>query len=77
MQSTLIEQGFDLMLFGMGTVFVFLFLLVAVTVCMSKMVNHWYPEEEEAFVEIVAEQSPIDPHIASVIQVAIDRYRAR
>ena len=76
MQSTLIEEGFDLMLFGMGTVFIFLFLLVAVTVCMSKMVNHWYPEDE-AFVEIVAEQSPIDPHIASVIQVAIDRYRAR
>ena len=76
MQSTLIEEGFALMLFGMGTVFVFLFLLVAVTVCMSKMVNHWYPEEE-TFVEIVAEQSPIDPHIASVIQVAIDRYRAR
>ena len=76
MQSTLIEEGFDLMLFGMGTVFVFLFVLVAVTVCMSKMVNHWYPEEE-TFVEIVAEQSPIDPHIASVIQVAIDLYRAR
>jgi oxaloacetate decarboxylase gamma subunit len=76
MQSTLIEEGFDLMLFGMGTVFVFLLLLVAVTVCMSKMVNHWYPEEE-TFVEIVAEQSPIDPHIVSVIQVAIDRYRAR
>ena len=76
MQSTLIEQGFDLMLFGMGTVFVFLFLLVGMTVCMSKMVNHWYPEEE-AVVEIVAEQSPLDSHIASVIQVAIDRYRAR
>ena len=76
MQSTLIEQGFDLMLFGMGTVFVFLFLLVGMTVCMSKMVNHWFPEEKD-FVEIVAEQPPVDPHIASVIQVAIDRYRAR
>ena len=76
MQSTLIEQGFDLMLFGMGTVFVFLFLLVGMTVCMSKMVNHWYPEEKD-FVEIVTEQPPVDPRIASVIQVAIDRYRAR
>ncbi|MAH74181.1 MAG: hypothetical protein CBC09_09530 [Cellvibrionales bacterium TMED49] len=76
MHSTLIEQGFDLMLFGMGTVFIFLFLLVVVTVCMSKMVNHWYPEGEPV-ADIVAEQPPVEPLIASVIQVAIDRYRAR
>ena len=76
MHSTLIEQGFDLMFFGMGTVFIFLFLLVAVTVGMSKMVNHWYPEVE-ADAETVAELSPLDPRIASVIQIAIDRYRER
>ena len=56
--------------------FIFLFLLVAVTVGMSKMVNHWYPEVE-ADAETVAEQSPLDPRIASVIQIAIDRYRKR
>ena len=76
MHSTLIEQGFDLMLFGMGTVFIFLFLLVAVTVGMSKIVNHWYPEVE-VDAETVAEQAPLDPRIATVIQIAIDRYRER
>ena len=76
MDSSLIEQGFDLMLFGMGTVFTFLFLLVAVTVGMSKVVNHWYPEVE-AVAEIVAEQPTVDPRIVSVIQIAVDRYRAR
>ncbi|MBV33415.1 MAG: hypothetical protein CMK36_08290 [Porticoccaceae bacterium] len=76
MHSTLIEQGFDLMLFGMGTVFIFLFLLVTVTVGMSKIVNHWYPEVE-VDTETVAAQPPLDPRIASVIQIAIDRYLER
>ena len=34
MDSTLISQGLDLMLYGMGTVFTFLTLLVAVTTLM-------------------------------------------
>lgn len=44
MQATLLEQGLDLMLFGMGTVFVFLALLVVSTAVMSKVVVRFFPE---------------------------------
>ncbi|RBP49707.1 OadG family protein [Arenicella xantha] len=39
MQDTLIDQGVSLMLFGMGTVFVFLTILVFATSLMSKIVG--------------------------------------
>ena len=45
MQTTLIDQGLDLMLFGMGSVFSFLLLLVLATRVMSLLVNRWLPEE--------------------------------
>jgi len=45
MQDTLIDQGFSLMLYGMGTVFVFLTILVFATGFMSKLVNKLIPEE--------------------------------
>ena len=47
MDSTLISQGLDLMLYGMGTVFTFLTLLVAVTTLMSKVVNKLVVEQPE------------------------------
>jgi oxaloacetate decarboxylase gamma subunit len=39
MQTSLIDQGLDLMLYGMGTVFVFLTILVFATTLMSRIVN--------------------------------------
>lgn len=41
MQSSLLEQGLNLMLYGMGTVFVFLTLLVFATSLMSWLVGLW------------------------------------
>lgn len=46
MQDTLIDQGFSLMLYGMGTVFVFLTILVFATGLMSTLVNKFSPEKE-------------------------------
>jgi oxaloacetate decarboxylase gamma subunit len=39
MKTSLIDQGLDLMLYGMGTVFVFLTILVFATTLMSRIVN--------------------------------------
>ena len=41
MEVTIISQGLDLMLYGMGTVFAFLTLLVGITHAMSASVNKW------------------------------------
>ena len=79
MQTTLIDQGLDLMLFGMGSVFSFLLLLVLATRVMSLLVNRWLPEElvsgnvSEAGAGV--QPSTIDPKIVKVIQSAIDRHR--
>lgn len=43
MQATLIEQGVMLMLVGMGTVFVFLTLLVAAMTLMAGIIRRFTP----------------------------------
>ena len=80
MDSTLISQGLDLMLYGMGTVFTFLTLLVGVTTLMSKTVNTLVVEQPEIATgsnATVTVQSPVEPRIAKVIQAAIDQHRSK
>ena len=78
MEATLIGQGLDLMLFGMGTVFTFLTLLVGVTHLMSMIVNKLAPAEPDALAGALnSSEAVVDPRIAKVIQVAIDKHRAR
>ena len=82
MDSTLISQGLDLMLYGMGTVFTFLTLLVAVTTLMSKVVNKLVVEQPELAPSSAATatsqvQSSVEPRIAKVIQAAIDQHRSK
>lgn len=81
MDNSLIEQGFDLMLFGMGTVFVFLTLLIFATSAMSKAILLWFPEK---IVETPAPRkrpavtgSAVAPATLKVLQAAIDQHRKR
>lgn len=46
--TTLLEQGFSLMLVGMGTVFVFLTLLVMAMTAMAGIVKRLTPPEIES-----------------------------
>jgi oxaloacetate decarboxylase gamma subunit len=78
MEVTIISQGLDLMLYGMGTVFAFLALLVGITHAMSTSVNKWAPAD----VEVASDQnSPdltsVDSSIVTAIQGAIDQHRGR
>ena len=56
MNGDLISQGVELMLVGMGTVFLFLTLLVVATWAMSRMILAWLPEPtgDEAEADLIA-----------------------
>ena len=80
MEVTLISQGFDLMLFGMGTVFGFLTLLVGITHLMSATVNYWSPAADVSVVaesQLISLNSKIEPNVVKAIQSAIDQHRGR
>ena len=84
MDSTLISQGLDLMLYGMGTVFTFLTLLVGVTTLMSKIVNGLIIEQPEIPASTlstgagnVIAPAAVEPRIAKVSQAAIDQRRSK
>lgn len=81
MQESLLSQGLDLMVFGMGTVFVFLALLIVVTSAMSVLVVRFFPEPA---VPVKAAKSPnrkpsstVDERTLQVIRAAIQQHRAR
>lgn len=66
METDVLGQGLELLLAGMGTVFVFLTLLVFATSLMSRLVLRWQPPPK------VADAS--DEEVAA-IGAAIARYR--
>ena len=79
MQQDILQQGVDLMLFGMGTVFVFLTLLVIATTIMSSIVQRFFPE-----VAPVIEPTPTstggssdDAKLHAIIKAAIDQHRSK
>ena len=77
MDMTLIHQGLNLMLFGMGVVFVFLSVLVFATTAMSRVVQHYFPEVENTATEpskAPASQA-VSPQMVAIIQAAIDQHR--
>jgi oxaloacetate decarboxylase gamma subunit len=79
MDSMIITQGLDLMLYGMGTVFTFLTLLVGVTLVMSWLVNRLVPEDIElisALVQVPLASETIEPRIVKAIQAALDQHRS-
>lgn len=79
MQDTLVQQGLDLMLTGMGTVFVFLTLLVIGTVAMSAIVSYFFHVEEVVAPapEAKKESAPVSNKTLAIIQAAIHAHRAK
>ncbi|GAB3269960.1 OadG family protein [Parahaliea aestuarii] len=78
MQAGIIDQGLELMLYGMGTVVVFLALLVVATTLMSRFVGRFFPEPE---VEAPAPRATAsgaptgDAQLLAVISAAIHQHR--
>ena len=71
MQQTIIQQGFDLMLYGMGTVFVFLCCMIAVTTLMSRIAQRWPDDISEDSNTSIG----VDQQTTAVIQQALSQHR--
>lgn len=84
MQMGLIGQGLELMLFGMGTVMLFLVLLVVVMTCMSKVVERYFAEADMLPLPVQAKTvqmstdvpaNTVNPETIAAISAAIHCYR--
>ena len=75
MQETIVQQGVDLMLFGMGTVFVFLTILVIATTIMSRVVGRFFPEADKPALPVAAAAGQVDARTRAIIKAAIDKHR--
>lgn len=77
----LLEQGLDLMLYGMGIVFVFLAVLVTVISVVSFIIHKFWPDN--VGMEVLPEQniSPFEAkgsdRLLKILQNAIDQHRDR
>ena len=80
MQGDIVSMGLELMLYGMGTVVLFLALLVVATTTMSRLIERHFPEPEPVASQPAprahATGAPGDPRLAAVISAAIHRHRA-
>lgn len=82
MQDSILQEGIDLMLFGMGTVFLFLTLLVIATAIMSAIIRRYFPDAVllQKMVPSAPESSTTpanDPKLIAIIQAAIDQHRGK
>ena len=69
----MIEQGLELVLFGMGTVFVFLTMLVFVTGLMSTLVLKFSAPIPRSSKAVAGTGS--DPTLMAAAAAAVERYR--
>jgi len=83
MQGDIVAQGVELMLYGMGTVVLFLALLVVMTTFMSRFINRYFPElepsasAEAALRKLRGKAQPADdPNLVAAISAAIHQHRA-
>ena len=76
MQDNFMQQGIELMLYGMGTVFTFLVLLIIATTLMSALLQRFAkPVSNAAADKAVAGTN--DDRLVAVISAAIHQYRSR
>ncbi|MEH6469584.1 MAG: OadG family transporter subunit [Porticoccus sp.] len=89
MTDPLLQQGLDLMIYGMSTVFLFLTLLVLVTMTASAIIGRLFPEMPET--DLLSPHSVSTPNTSSntssegsedkkllaILQNAIDQHRSR
>ncbi|GAA5525961.1 oxaloacetate decarboxylase gamma chain [Microbulbifer aestuariivivens] len=76
MQETLLQQGLDITLFGMGIVFSFLLLLVIGTGIMSRIIARNFPEAEPVAPTRPSAQGD-EARLRAIAKAAIEQHRKR
>ncbi|WP_321778048.1 OadG family transporter subunit [Sulfurimonas sp.] len=74
METNLILEGFKFMGLGMGTVLLFLVVLIFLMNAMSKIVNKYFPEPQ-ASLDPVVESKSDNKKIIAAITAAISHHR--
>ena len=76
--SPIVADGLGLSAFGMGTVFIFLIVLIFATSVMSKLVTKFFPEAPAAPAKaVVAATQVVDPQLSHVLAAAVKEHRSR
>lgn len=81
--TSLISNGADLLIFGMGTVFAFLTVLVFTTTLMSYVVQKFFsepvkePVQGKNPIKTGGSMSNVHPRTLAIIQDAIHQHRAK
>ncbi|KJH82569.1 MULTISPECIES: OadG family protein [Pseudomonadaceae] len=77
--SELLLEGVELMLFGLGSVFIFLVLLIVCIRLMSLLISRFdsAPTTQPASIKSAAVTAEMDADLLAAIQAAIHQHRAR
>lgn len=77
-EPSILQQGLDLMIYGMGIVFLFLLVLVTAVAAMSRAVQRYFPHQETVTPSKVSPvQAAASPQVVRAIQAALDQHRQR
>ncbi|KZX60588.1 oxaloacetate decarboxylase [Halioglobus sp. HI00S01] len=77
MTDDIVGQGVELMVYGMGTVVVFLALLVVITTMMSRLMTRYFPElpAPEPAPRKPVSAAPAEGEVVAAITAAIHQHR--
>ncbi|MFA6052725.1 MAG: OadG family protein [Methylobacter sp.] len=71
------SRGIELMLVGMGIVFLFLIMLVVAINLMSALVQRYFPDGPATAAAASVNAGGIDKSVVAAITAAVHHYRAR
>ena len=75
MEENMVSEGFKFMALGMGTVFIFLVLMVIVINIQAKLINKYFPEKPEQKRSPSKKKQSTDDEIVAAITAAITKFR--
>jgi oxaloacetate decarboxylase gamma subunit len=73
--TELIHSGIELMIAGMGIVFVFLTMLIICINFMSSLVQRFFPAEPQKKIPVSSLSSGLDKRTVAAITAAVHHYR--